>query len=275
MSKETTTPGQDELWPDGQGPVRLMPEPEDDGAPLIVDLDGFEGPLDLLLQLARNQKVDITRISILALAEQYLVFVEDARRMKLELAADYLVMAAWLAYLKSRLLLPKESDDSDEPPPEELAARLQFRLQRLQAMRDAGAKLMSSNRLGRDVFDRGWPEPVVVERQVEWSDTLIDLLQVYADRRQRKAAHHSYEIKPMAVWTLKEARTALERMLGTMDDWGRFDAYLVQYMVEPEKRSSVIASGFTASLELVREGVLEVRQEKSFEPIYMRRSRAG
>ena len=177
MSKDTTTPAQDELWPDGRGPVRVMPEPEDEGSPLIVDLDGFEGPLDLLLQLARNQKVDITRISILALAEQYLVFIEDARRMKLELAADYLVMAAWLAYLKSRLLLPKESDDSDEPPPEELAARLQFRLQRLQAMRDAGAKLMSSNRLGRDVFDRGWPEPVVVERQVEWSDTLIDLLQ--------------------------------------------------------------------------------------------------
>lgn len=275
MSDDKTTPAQDELWPDGQGPVRLMPEPDDEGSPLIVDLDGFEGPLDLLLQLARNQKVDITRISILALAEQYLVFIEDARRMKLELAADYLVMAAWLAYLKSRLLLPKETDDSDEPPPEELAARLQFRLQRLQAMRDAGAKLMSSNRLGRDVFDRGWPEPVVVERQVEWSDTLIDLLQAYADRRQRKAAHHSYEIKPMAVWTLKEARTALERMLGTMDDWGRFDAYLVEYMVEPDKRSSVIASGFTASLELVREGVLEVRQEKSFEPIYMRRSRAG
>ncbi|MEM9470778.1 MAG: ScpA family protein [Pseudomonadota bacterium] len=252
-----------------------MPEPEDDGVPLIVDLDGFEGPLDLLLQLARNQKVDITKISILALAEQYLVFIEDARKMKLELAADYLVMAAWLAYLKSRLLLPKESDDGDEPPPEELAARLQFRLQRLQAMRDAGAKLMSRNRLGRDVFDRGWPEPVVVERQVEWGDNLIDLLQAYADRRQRKAAHHSYEIKPMAVWTLKEARTALERMLGTMDDWGRFDAYLVQYMVEPDKRASVIASGFTASLELVREGVLEVRQEKSFEPIYMRRSRAG
>ena len=275
MSKDTTIPAQDELWPDGQGPVRLMPEPDDDGLPLIVDVDGFEGPLDLLLQLARNQKVDITRISILALAEQYLVFIEDARKMKLELAADYLVMAAWLAYLKSRLLLPKEADDSDEPPPEELAARLQFRLQRLQAMRDAGAKLMSRNRLGRDVFARGWPEPVVVEKQVEWSDTLIDLLQVYADRRQRKAAHHSYEIKRMAVWSLKEARTALERMLGTMDDWGRFDAYLLDYMVEPEKRTSVIASGFTASLELVREGVLEVRQEKSFEPIYMRRSRAG
>lgn len=275
MNNDTTTSAQDELWPDGRGPLRLMPEPEDDGLPLIVDLDGFEGPLDLLLQLARSQKVDITKISILALAEQYLVFINDARTMKLELAADYLVMAAWLAYLKSRLLLPKEADDSDEPPPEELAARLQFRLQRLQAMRDAGAKLMSRNRLGRDVFGRGWPEPVVVEKQVEWSDTLIDLLQVYADRRQRKAAHHNYEIKRMPVWTLKEARTALERMLGSMDDWGRFDTYLLEYLVEPEKRASVIASGFTASLELAREGVLEVRQEKAFEPIYMRRARAG
>lgn len=275
MSNDTTGSNQDELWPDGYGPVRLMPEPEDEGPALIVDVDGFEGPLDLLLQLARNQKVDITKISILALAEQYLVFIDDARKMKLELAADYLVMAAWLAYLKSRLLLPREADDGDEPPPEELAARLQFRLQRLQAMRDAGAKLLSRNRLGRDVFARGWPEPVVVEKQVEWSDTLIDLLQVYADRRQRKAAHHNYEIKPMPVWTLKEARTALERMLGSMEDWGRFDTYLMDYMVEPEKRASVIASGFTASLELVREGVLEVRQEKPFHAIYLRRSRAG
>jgi segregation and condensation protein A len=125
------------------------------------------------------------------------------------------------------------------------------------------------------VFQRGWPQPVNVEKQVEWGDTLIDLLQVYADRRQRKVAHRTYEIKRMPVWTLKEARTALERMLGQMDDWGRFDAYLLQYMVEPEKRASVIASGFTASLELAREGVLEVRQEKAFEPIYMRRARTG
>ena len=266
---------QDDLWPDGEGPVRLMPEPEDEGQPLLVDLDGFAGPLDLLLQLARTQKVDITRISILALAEQYLAFIEDARRMKLELAADYLVMAAWLAYLKSRLLLPKEDHGGDEPPPEELAARLQFRLQRLQAMRDAAAKLMSRNRLGRDVFQRGWPEPVVVDKQTEWGDTLIDLLQAYAQRRQRAVAHRTYEIRRQPVWTLKEARIALERMLGQMDDWGRFDAYLVQYLVEPEKRRSVIASGFTASLELAREGVLEVRQEKHFEPIYMRRARAG
>jgi len=275
MSDRPTGTQDDEQWPDGQGPLRLMPEPKDDSQPLIVDLDGFAGPLDLLLQLARTQKVDITKISILALAEQYLVFIEDARRMKLELAADYLVMAAWLAYLKSRLLLPKEADDGDEPPPEELAARLAFRLQRLQAMRDAAAKLMSRNRLDRDVFQRGWPQPVIVEKQVEWGDTLIDLLQVYADRRQRKVAHRTYEIKRMPVWTLKEARTALERMLGQMDDWGRFDAYLLQYMVEPEKRASVIASGFTASLELAREGVLEVRQEKAFEPIYMRRARTG
>jgi segregation and condensation protein A len=275
MSETGENRDQDELWPDGEGPVRLMPEPEDESQPLIVDVAGFEGPLDLLLQMARSQKVDITRISILALAEQYLSFIEDARRMKLEIAADYLVMAAWLAYLKSRLLLPKDDDTGDEPPPEELAARLQFRLQRLQAMRDAAAKLMSRNRLGRDVFQRGWPEPVVVDKQLEWGDTLIDLLQVYAQRRQRSVAHRTYEIRRQPVWTLKEARNALERMLGQMDEWGRFDGYLVQYMVEPEKRASVIASGFTASLELAREGVLEVRQEKHFEPIYMRRARAG
>ena len=275
MSDKPTALMDDENWPDGQGPLRLMPEPEDTSQPLIVDVKGFEGPLDLLLVMARNQKVDISKISILALVEQYLEFIQDARRMKLEIAADYLVMGAWLAYLKSRLLLPKEADSGDEPPPEELAARLTFRLQRLQAMRDAAARLMSRNRLGRDVFQRGWPEPVVVEKQIEWSDTLIDLLKVYADRRQRKVAHRTYEIKRLPVWTLKEARIALERMLGTMDDWGRFDVYLVQYLVEPEKRASVIASGFTASLEMVREGALEVRQAKAFEPIYLRRAQAG
>ncbi len=275
MSDQATNDGEMDDWPDGQGPLRLLPEADEDSQPLIVDVAGFEGPLDLLLQMARTQKVDITRISILALAEQYLKFIEDARRMKLELAADYLVMAAWLAYLKSRLLLPKEDDDGDEPPPEELAARLAFRLQRLQAMRDAAARLMSRNRLDRDVFQRGWPEPVVVEKQVEWADNLIDLLQAYANRRQRKVAHRTYEIKRMPVWTLKEARTALERMLGQMEDWGRFDSYLVEYLVEPGKRASVIASGFTASLEMAREGVLEVRQERAFEPIYMRRARAG
>ncbi len=262
-----------ELWPDGDGPVRLVPDPPQEA--LIVDVAGFEGPLDLLLQLARNQKVDIAKISILALAEQYIQFIHAARRMKLELAADYLVMAAWLAYLKSRLLIP-QAPDEDETPAEELAARLAFRLQRLQAMREAGAQLMARNQLGRDVFQRGAPEPLQVETRREYADNIVDLLKSYAERRQKTLAHSNYEIRRLPTFSVKEARAALERLIGEMDDWGRFDAWLSEYLVEPEKRPSVIASSFAASLELAREGMVEIRQERAFEPIYMRRrSMAG
>ena len=178
MNTESTS---QDVWPDGDGPVRAEPE-ADEGETLIVDVDGFEGPLDLLLELARTQKVDLARISILALAEQYLAFIETLRAKRLELAADYLVMAAWLAYLKSRLLIPAPPG-SEEPPAEDLAARLAFRLQRLQAMRDAAAQLMARNRLGRDVFARGAPEPMVFETRREYADNLIDLLKAYAERR--------------------------------------------------------------------------------------------
>ncbi len=260
------------LWPDGDGPVRLVPDQPADET-LIIDVAGFEGPLDLLLQLARCQKVDISKISILALAEQYLEFIHAARSMKLELAADYLVMAAWLAYLKSRLLIPQVLE-CDDTPAEELAARLAYRLQRLQVMREAGAQLMARNQLGRDVFERGAPEPLVVETKREYSDNLVDLLKAYAERRQKAATHSRYEIRRLPIWSVKEARAALERLIGEMDDWGRFDVWLSEYLVEPERRRSVIASSFSASLELVREGIVEIRQEKAFEPIYMRRSAA-
>jgi segregation and condensation protein A len=258
------------LWPDGDGPVRLVPEDKAVEA-LIVDVRGFEGPLDLLLQLARNQKVDLTKISILALAEQYLEFIHAARRMKLELAADYLVMAAWLAYLKSRLLLPQEEDD-EEVPAEELAARLAFRLQRLQAMREAAAQLMARNQLGRDVFGRGAPEPLIVETKREYADNVVDLLKAYAERRQKECTHRNYEIKRLPTWTVKQARGVLERLIGDMSDWGAFDSWLAEYLVEPEMRSTVIASSFSASLELAREGVLEIRQADTFGKIYMRRA---
>ncbi|MGI9465284.1 MAG: segregation and condensation protein A [Aestuariivirgaceae bacterium] len=260
------------LWPDGDGPVRLVPEEAADDK-LIIDVAGFEGPLDLLLQLARNQKVDISKISILALAEQYLDFIHAARRMKLELAADYLVMAAWLAYLKSRLLIP-QTPESDETPAEELAARLAYRLQRLQVMREAGAQLMARDQLGRDVFERGAPEPLIVETKQEYADNIVDLLKAYAERRQKAATHEHYEVRRLPIWSVKEARAALERMIGVMDDWGRFDTWLSEYLVEPERRPSVIASSFTASLELAREGVVEMRQQEAFEPIYMRRRQA-
>jgi segregation and condensation protein A len=270
MTTTPDKPGQTlDLWPDGGGPLRRQATSEDDA--LIVDVEGFEGPLDLLLDLARRQKVDLTRISILALAEQYLAFIHEAKRLRMELAADYLVMAAWLAYLKSRLLLPHHEGEAEGPPAEELAARLAFRLQRLLAMREAAAQLMARNRLGRDVFARGAPEPLIVTTEATYADNLIDLLKAYAERRQRRVAARSYRVRPLPAWSIKEARAVLERLIGAMDDWGRFDRCLAEYLVEPERRRTVIASSLSAGLELVREGRLELRQEKPFAPLYLRR----
>ncbi|MGI9372406.1 MAG: segregation and condensation protein A [Hyphomicrobiales bacterium] len=264
-------------WADGEGPLRVVPEEaETTGGKnaLIIDIDGFEGPLDLLLTLARTQKVDIAKISILALAEQYLTFIEEAKRLRLELAADYLVMAAWLAYLKSRLLLPV-LDEDEEPAAEELAARLAFRLQRLQAMRDATAQLMARNRLGRDVFERGFPEPVIVDTQTEYSDNLYDLLRAYAERRQHGAAHETYTVARRPVWTMKQARAILDRLVGGLDDWGRFDQFLTDYIADPEERVTALASSLSATLEMARDGMLEIRQEDAFKPIYVRKRAAS
>jgi segregation and condensation protein A len=258
-----------EVWPDGEAPLRAA-GPTTDAGTLIVDVGGFEGPLDLLLELARAHKIDLARISILALAEQYLVFIEKARRLQLELAADYLVMAAWLAYLKSRLLIPVP-EGSEETPPEDLAARLAFRLQRLQAMRDASAKLMARNLLGRDVHGRGAPEALVYEKKREYGDNLIDLLKAYGERRQKKMRHQTYVPRRYRTFSVKDARVALERLVGSMSDWGTLDGWLAQFLAEPGMRRTVTASSFTASLELAREGMIEIRQEQAFRPIYMRR----
>ena len=256
----------DVLW--GDGADRGVAEPA-----LVIDVDGFEGPLDLLLHLARNQKVDLARISVLRLAEQYLAFIAGARAMRLELAADYLVMAAWLAYLKSRLLLPKQKGPDGETA-EDLAAHLQFRLKRLEAMRDAAARLVNRNRLGRDVFARGMPEAVVVERQNTWSATLYDLLTAYAAQRQRSAITN-VRIAHRTVWSLAEAREILERLVGKAADWTALDRYLIDFLVRPEERTTAIASSFAATLELVREGKLELRQEKAFSALYLRKRAAG
>ncbi len=265
---EPTAPVEQDAWPDGQAPLRVVPEPSADE--LIVDVGGFEGPLDLLLELARAHKIDLAQISILALADQYLAFIERAQKMRLDVAADYLVMAAWLAYLKSRLLIPAPPS-TDEALPQDLAARLAFRLQRLAAMRDASAKIMALPQLGVHVFERGDPQPLVVDVQREYSDNLIDLLKAYADRRQRKVVRQTYTVKRQPTWSIKEAREALERLVGTMDEWGAFDTWLERYLASPETRRSVRASSFTASLELARDGRIEMRQEQAFEPIYMRR----
>ena len=278
---EETTEAQSatpEAWPDGEAPLRVAAEAAgpalDERGALIVDVGGFEGPLDLLLELARHHKVDLKQISILRLAEQYLEFIEKARRLQLELAADYLVMAAWLAYLKSRLLIPAPPGQ-EEAEPADLAARLAFRLQRLQAMRTASENLMKLSVLGRDVFARGAPEPLVIDTRREYADNLIDLLKAYAERRKKKMVHQIYVPKRHPTWSIKEARNALERLVGVMDDWGTFDIWLAQYMAEPEMRRSVTASSFTASLELAREGLLELRQDGPFSPIYLRRRAAA
>ena len=240
---------------------------------LVVDVEGFEGPLDLLLSLARNQKVDLAKISILALADQYLAFIEEARKLRLELAADYLVMAAWLAYLKSRLLLP-EQETPDGQSAEDMANALAWRLKRLEAFREVSNQLMQRPQLQRDVFHRGDPEPISDIKLPQWTATLYDLLSAYARQRQQSALGQ-VRFKQRTVWTLQEARDALQRLIGQSTDWSRLDEYLVSYMVEPSQRATVFASSLAATLELIREGHIEVHQQQAFAPIYLRKREAG
>ncbi len=236
---------------------------------MIVDVEGFEGPLDLLLALARTQKVDLAKISILALADQYLSFIEAARRVRLELAADYLVMAAWLAYLKSRLLLPEQAT-GEGPSAEDMALALAHRLRRLEAFRDVASRLMGRPQLNRDVFARGAPEPIDEVKQSEWTATLYDLLSAYATQRA-KSVLSRVRFKKRTVWSLAEARAALERMIGMSTDWSRIDSFLISYVVEPGLAATVMASSFASALEMVREGHAEIHQKESFAPIYMRK----
>jgi segregation and condensation protein A len=237
---------------------------------LVVDVDGFEGPLDLLLELARRQKVDLHRISILALAEQFLAFVEEARRVRLELAADYLVMAAWLAYLKSRLLLPEPAKPG-EASAGDLAAALALRLRRLEAVRALAAGLASRDQLGRDVFPRGAepPRDETAEPPGPFSATLHDLLAAYA-RQRRARAPARVELPRRAVWSLVEARAALERLIGPLDDWTPLDGYLAHYLAQPGQRATVLASSLSALLELAREGRVALRQDAAFAPLWVR-----
>ncbi len=253
----------DKLWQDVT-PERLTGE-----AGLVIDVAGFEGPLDLLLHLARTQKVDLSRISVLALAEQYLQFVESARRVRIELAADYLVMAAWLAFLKSKLFIPQQSKD-DGPSGEEMAATLAFRLKRLEAMREAAERLVNRAQLGRDVFARGAPEHIPHINRSAYEASLYDLLSAYANLRQRQAITQ-VTIEKRQVWSLVEARELLTGLLGDVGEWTALDQYLLQYVPDPAMRVTAIASAFAASLELVREGTLQIRQEGAYQPIYMRR----
>ena len=241
----------------------------------VVDIEGFEGPLDLLLALARTQKVDIAKISILALVEQYLGFIAEAQKVKLELAADYLVMAAWLAYLKSRLLLPRDKEDPDTTSAEELAQRLSFRLMRLDAMRNAAAQLMTRKRLDRDVFPRGLPETVKTTRDTTYTAEIYDLLKAYADQRRRtvKVVH---VVKARKFWSIKDARIRLEKLVGaSAGNWTQLDLFLEKFMPKGEEQRTALASTFGATLEMAREGLLEIRQDEPFAPIYMRKRSPG
>jgi segregation and condensation protein A len=237
-----------------------------------VDVDGYEGPLDLLLELARRQKVDLSRISVLALAEQYLEFIEAARRVRLELAADYLVMAAWLAYLKSRLLLPAPPK-AEEPDPRELAASLARRLKRLQAIRAAAERLTERPRLGRDLFLRGAPEGLDIVNAPLYRASLFDLLSAYAIQRQKQALSH-VSLKTRQVWSLAEAREALERIVGMAVEWTTLDDYLIAWVATPAQARTVRASTFSASLEMVKEGLIDLRQDRAFAPLWLRRRQA-
>ena len=244
---------------------------------LCVDVDGFEGPLDMLLALARTQKVDIAKISILALVDQYLAFIADTQKLRLEIAADYLVMAAWLAFLKSRLLLPKDAKPTDERSAEELAQRLAFRLMRLDAMRTAAAKLMTRHRLGRDVFGRGQPEHIKTVRETQHTAQIYDLLRAYADLRRRtiKVGH---VVKARKVWSIKEARSKLERLVGeALGTWVQLDLFLERYLPlqavetapQPDQRT-MLAASFGATLEMTREGLIDLRQDAPYAPIHIR-----
>jgi segregation and condensation protein A len=256
-------------------PFELEPNPvaAADEPTLVVDVEGFEGPLDVLLMLARQQRVDLAKISILALADQYLAFIEEARRLRLELAADYLVMAAWLAYLKSRLLLP-ESRTPEGQTAEDMANALALRLRRLEAIRAAAEQLFGRPQLDRDIFRRGLPEPIAHIKRPQWSATLYDLLSAYSAQRQKQALAY-VRLPKRTVWSLAEAREALERLIGRSSDWTRLDEYLISYVVEPSHAATVFASSFASALELVREGYAEVSQHEAFGPIYLRKRAAA
>jgi segregation and condensation protein A len=238
---------------------------------LIVDVDGFEGPLDLLLTMSRTQKVDLRAISVLALAKQYLAFIDQAKSLRIELAADYLVMAAWLAFLKSRLLLPPDPED-EGPSGEELAAHLAFQLERLSAMRDAAAKLMARDQKGRDFFVRGIPEDVTRVRRVTYTATLLDLMQGYA-RIRTKDEFRPYTMDRDHVLTLEQALERMRGLIGYAGDWTDLASYLPEgWESDPARRRSATAATFAASLELAKAGKIEIRQSESFSPIQIRRA---
>ena len=258
MSDVTGTGGSDQF-------ASVLKEPRQ----LVLDLDGFEGPIALLLSLARDQKVDLTRISVLELADQYLAYIDTARQLRLEWASDYLVLAAWLAYLKSRLLLPNREDDQSEPDPEFLAETLALQLRRLEAMRDAARKLFQRDLLGRDVFSRGVSEGISLIRQPIYRPSLHDLVRSYAEQQRRRQPSRM-TIEPSHVYSVEMALRRLSVMVGQELDWMGLQSFLPEGLTDGLIARSALASTFAASLELAREGKIEVRQLDTFGPIYLR-----
>lgn len=249
----------------GEGPVAP------DGAGLVVDLEGFEGPLDVLLALARDQKVDLRQISILALAEQYLAFVQEAKRLRLDIAADYLVMAAWLAYLKSRLLLP-EKPREEEPSGEELAARLALRLQRLEAIRDVAARLFARDRMGLDLFPRGMPEGIRIIRRAAFECSLTDLLAAYGALRGSRGNPEPLTLRAtrQRILSIEDALARLAALVGDIPEWTVLASFLPEELLDAFDSRSAIASTFVASLEMARQGRLQLQQAAPFGPLYLR-----
>lgn len=266
---ETTVGAADAAADPFDAPVRAQPAADIDA--LIVRLEAWEGPLDVLLELARAQRVDLRKISMIALVDQYLEFVAAARAKSLELAADYLVMASWLAFLKSKLLLPQATNAAGEPTADEMAARLAFQLQRLAAMRKAAEALLKRPQALVDVFPRGAPEGVRVVKTPLWQAELYDLLKAYA-RQRIHSVDRTYTIDPPRVWSLEEARARIERMLGSIPEWTDFIRIAPTRDVDAPP-PSVLASAFSATLELAKHGRLEIRQLGAFEPIYVRERR--
>ena len=239
----------------------------------VVDVDGYEGPLDLLLTMARTQKVDLTRVSILQLTEQYLTFVAEAKRLRLELAADYLVMAAWLAFLKSRLLLPPDPED-EGPSGEDLAADLAFRLERLEALRAVAARLMGRDRLGQDFFARGEAEAFSETRHVAWTANLADLLNAYARVKTKDDFRPLHLQERRAIWTMEDALASLRGLIPETLDWATLASFLpAEWRGDPEKPRSAMASSFAATLEMAKSGEIELKQDRTFAPIFLRSKR--
>ena len=254
-------------------PERLAPLDRMAAEALIVDVDGFEGPLDMLLTLSRTQKVDLRRISVLQLAEQYLKFIAEAQSLRIELAADYLVMAAWLAYLKSRLLLPPDPSE-DGPSAEDLAAHLAFQLERLSAMRDAAARLMGRDQLGRDFFARGIPEDVTLHRQIGYSATLLDLMRAYARIRTRDD-FRPFVLDRDNIYTMEHALDRMRKLIGYAGDWSDLTSFLPDdWQTHPVRRRSATAAHFAAVLEMAKAGQVDLRQGDSFAPIQLRKKDA-